>query len=480
MSTNAEESNPRDPSPDPTIHLAIDNVTLAPQAGAAIDFRISASTLLNPSAGYQLWSEDSEGKLHRHSATKSSGEMHSQPFGTRQWWASVGKNSNRTMRFFAARERENPRRASEYVDVPLPEVPPPAEFTARDGVMKVVATGRVRPNASAQLSVSGRVTTVEANRDGRWTATVVAAEGTHTASAIALDVRLGNSAPASTSVTVSAPPHIPLGLQFPEEGRKITRITRVTGVSTPYSDLQVSLGEGPPATATANPGGAWEVSEVRSERSGEVVLRVENLSTGEVVERRVEVDYFSPWSVSRLIAGPLVDETGLVTRFGAIAEGTGEHFDIIEFSVGRDGPWTELSTVDENGVWRFEHLITPPPAPFRPGRLFLRTASDPLAQLHTVEFQAPIITSPREGAETGPTPVFSGTAVGPFDIELADGSKQHLRPDKENKWSIEVGPLAPGEHTIIARMSSRPQREITRRTIRVLAEAPPGVPDVNP
>jgi len=459
---------PRNPSPDPTIHLAIDDIVLSPEGGAAIDFTISASTLLNPSAGYQLWSEDGEGNLSRHSSTKEGAEMHLQPFGTRRWWARVVLHSPGRMRFFAARERENPRRASDYVEITLPIVPAPTEFSARDGGMKVIATGKVRPGGKVRLSVAGQETTVTSAKSGQWTAILDAPMGTHEATAVALGGILGESDPVSALVTVAPPPKIPLLLHFPEHGRKITRITRVTGSATPKSEIRVSLGDGPWATATANPGGAWEVGEARSDQSGAVILHVENLSTGEVLERPVEVEYFPQWDVSRLIMGPLVDENGLVTQAGAIAEGTGEPFAIIEFSADGRDPWIELATADEDGRWRFEHLASPPPPPIRSRRIYLRSVGDPVKRLYTVETQAPIVITPREGEETGTTPVFSGIAPGPFQIELEGGNKQPVRPNADKTWRIELGPFTPGVHTFIARGHPAFEREITRRTILVV------------
>ena len=476
MITLDDPPRPRDPSPDPTIHLAISQVTLSPEGGPSIDFTLSASSLLNPSAGYQLWSEDPDGTPYRHSSTKNNAELHIQPFRTRRWWAHVVPHAPGQMRFFAAREWENPRRASDYVVVALPPLPAPTEFAVRDGGLKVVATGRVRPSGAVCFSVAGQSTTVTSMKDGRWTAVLDAPKGPHVAAAVALGGVLGDSPPVTASVTVAAPPNIPLLLQFPEDGRKITRLTRVTGSATPRSNITVSLGGGPMATTQAAAGGAWSIAEVRSDQSGDLLLHVENLSTGEVLQRPVNVAYFPEWQVSHLYAGPLINEGGLISRLGAIAEGTGEQADIIEFSKDGRDPWAELAHVDDKGRWRFEHLASPPPPPFRMGRLYLRSVGDPLQQQHTVEIQAPIIIEPAEGDATGAMPVFSGTAVGPFKIELPDGTTQSVAVETDKTWRLALGPFTPGLHTIIARSTTHSEREITRRTILVLEDKPVEAP----
>ncbi|MDI6649287.1 hypothetical protein QL693_20065, partial [Bacillus altitudinis] len=72
----------------------------------------------------------------------------------------------------------------------------------------------------------------------------------------------------SVQVVVATAPAIPLRLLFPEEGRKISRLTRVTGTARPKTRVEVSVGGGPVAVTEANAGGAWEVSEARSETPG--------------------------------------------------------------------------------------------------------------------------------------------------------------------------------------------------------------------
>lgn len=473
MSTSDEQQRPFDPAPDPAIQLAIDDIVPSPDRGAAIDFRISASSRANPSAGYTLWSEDENGQHHRHSTTKDHGEMHLLPFGTRLWWADIILHAPRTMRFFAARERENPTRASDYVDVVLPAVPPPEDVSARNGVLKAIVTGRARPGVGVRCRAGEALVSGLAGGDGRWQLIIDLPTGMHTLQVVTVDGVLGESRPVPVTVDITSPPHLPLLLLFPERDRKVARLTRVTGSATPFSDIQATLGDGPLATTRANAGGAWEIKEIRSSVSGAVRLRVENLSTGEVVERPIEVEYFPAWSVTRLLAGTVVDENGLVIRGGVIATGTGDPGFVIEFSRHPSGPWSTLATIGEDRHWRFEHLSYPPPAPFGPGPLLLRVAGDPVHQEYRVETQRPIILSPGEGESTGPRPLFRGTAPAPFQIVLADGTFLGVTPDRQTaQWQVELGPLAPGVHAITARANPRAEREIARRTILVLEREP--------
>ena len=469
MSRHATDTPPI-PTRDPEIELAIDLVTLTPEGGPSIDFKMTAKLKAPHGGGYRLWSETESGGFFRHSTTKRFGERHLMPFGTLLWWANAVRHTTTTMRFFAAWEWENPVRVSNYVDVVLPVEESPTEFTARDGGSKVVCTGRVRPKGKVQVSVGDRSTTVEAQKDGRWRAIVDAAPGTHTASAVCLGGPFPDSPAVSTQVVVGPAPAIPLLLLFPEEGRKISRLTRVTGTARPNTRVEVSLGGGPVVVAEAGPGGAWEVRQARSDRSGLVDLFVETPDTGEALHRNVEVDYFAEWDVTQLVAGPIVDENGLVTRSGAIAEGGGEVGDIIQYSVQGQEPWHDLATVGDDLRWRFKH-VAPPPAkpPFRLGRLHLRSAGDPLPRQYNVEAQAPLITLPEEGTVAGSSAAFAGLAAFPFVLELPDGSTQRVTPDKDHRWEIVLGPFAPGTHTVVARSGPSSQgRERTRRTFLVM------------
>ncbi len=466
MSTHATDPHSA-PARDSDIELSIDTVSLTPEGGPAIDFRITAKANVAHVGGYLLWSEDESGRFFRHSSTKDAAEMHRRPFGTFLWWAQAIRHTKTTMRFFAAWERENPVRVSNYVDVVLPTEAAPVEFAARDGGLKVICTGRVRPRGSVVVQVAGASSRVDAQKDGTWRAIIDAAPGTYTAIAVSRGIDLPDSPPVSAQVVVAQAPAIPLLLLFPEEGRKISRLTRVTGTARPGTRVEVSLGGGPVVTAEAGPGGAWEAREARSDQSGSVLLFVETPDTGEALHRAVDVEYFPEWDVAHLIAGPIFDDDGLVTRAGAIAEGRGEHGDVIQFSQSGGEPWTDLATVAEDLRWRFEHLAPPPPPPpLRPGMLHLRSAGDPLTRRYSVEQQAPLITAPAEGSVTGTHVEFSGFAVRPFDIQLPDGSTQRVTPDKEHVWKMVIGPFAAGVHTVIARASAR-QREQTRRTFLV-------------
>lgn len=477
MTTRPVTDTPSVPTTDLQIELTIDSVTVAPEGNAAIDFKITAKANVAHVDGYQLWSEDESGGFFRHSSTKDNAEMHQRPFGTRLWWAHAIRHTATTMRFFAAWSRENPVRVSNYVDIVLPALPAPTEFSARDGGLNVICTGRALPYGEVLVRLDKTSSKVEAGKDGTWRAIIDTAPGTYTASAQCLGGTLPDSPRVSVQVVVAEAPAIPLRLLFPEEGRKISRLTRVTGTARPKTRVEVSVGGGPVAVTEANAGGAWEVSEARSDTPGLVDVFVETPDTGEALRRSVDVESFPVWEVTHLFAGPIVDESGLVTRAGAVAEGRGEQGDTIQYSARGEEPWTDLATVGEDLRWRFEHVAPPPPPPpFRIGRLYLRCPGDPLIRDYTVELQPPVITSPEEGAVTGPSVEFSGFAGLAFDIELPDGSKQRVRPDKEYAWKVVLGPFAPGIHTVIARSAAtNHKREQTRRTF--LVEDVPGTDD---
>lgn len=476
MATNNIDTAVAGQAPRISIDLQIQHARLAPDSGEWIDFVFSASPLSGPETGFMLWSEGADGTSHRENEGKDWGNHHTFDFWKKRLWAAQARpHSAQTMRFFASLDYSDERRASNYVDVPLPTLPPPTELSARDGTLKVIIAGRAHPGVSVRCSVGDRSTTVSTG-DGRWQAVLEVPKGAHEVQAVVVGPALGESAPTRTQVVVTDPPHIPLRLQYPEENRKIERITRVTGSATPHAEIQASLGGGT-ATTKANAGGAWEVSRLQSDQSGPLTLLVDNLTTGETVARAVEVDYFPQWDVTHLFAGPIFNESGQVTRAGAVAEGRGEQGDTIQYSVRGEEPWTDLATVGEDLRWRFEHVAPPPPPPpFRLGRLYLRCPGDPLIRDYTVELQPPVITSPEEGAVTGPSVEFSGFAALSFDIELPDGVKQRVTLDKEHAWKVVLGPFAPGIHTVIARSSAtNHKREQTRRTF--LVEDVPGTDD---
>lgn len=472
MTTHEKKTSDAGTASTAAISLHISNVTPVSEGEAAVDFTLSAEAP-GMSHGYTLWSEDAEGTLFRHSATKAYAELHRLPFGTFPWWAPARLHTATHMRFFAALEWENPTRISDYVDVILPPVPAPTEFAARDGGLKVVGTGRARPRSKVLFSVAGQSTIVEVRVDGRWQVVMDAPEGRHKATAVSLGGGLPDSASVSTSVVVAPAPDIPLLLLFPEVGRKITRLTRVTGTARPRSKVEASLGGGPVVSTEANPGGAWEMPEVRSDASGEVTLFVES-STGEAAQRTVNVEYFPQWEVTQLVAGRFLAEDGTEIGTGIMAKGSGDPGDVIQYRTRSNDDWTDLATVDEERAWRFDHLTIPPHPPFQRGRLFLRTPGDPEERVYIVEPPPPIISTPRDGYTTGANPEFSGFATNVFTLQLPDGTKQRIRPENDRSWRAILGPFAPGIHTVIAYSTPDAGREVSQCTFVVVEESAHG------
>ena len=375
------------------------------------------------------------------------------------------------MRFFGSDDLIEPTRDSRNVDIRLPTVPPATEVAARDATLGIIVTGRAHPGLQVRCSVGERSTTVSAG-SGRWQAYLSAPEGAHQVRVVVLGYALGQSTVVTAEVAVSAPPAIPLQLQYPEIDRKISRVTRVTGSATPRSDIEVSLGGGT-ATAKANEGGAWEVPALQSDLSGPLGLLALNLTTGEAVERAVEVEYFPQWEVTELVAGPLMDETGLVTPVGAIARGTGDAGHTI--TLGRESnpnaPVLLEVPVEEDDRWEFRHTSSPPAPPFTRGVFHLRATGDPVPRTYRASVQAPLILVPEEGQATGPQPIMSGFAAVSFDLELPDGTTLQVARASDFSWRVQLPPLPPGIHVITARVRGE-EREISRRKILVLEQPP--------
>lgn len=283
---------------------------------------------------------------------------------------------------------------------------------------------------------------------------------------------LGESTEVISEVVVTSPPKIPLQIQSPEVNRKISRITGASGSATPKSDIRVSLGGGT-ATTKANAGGAWSVGGLTSNQSGPLKLQVENLSTGEVIERDVEVEYFPQWEVAELVLSPLVDGNGLVTKLGAIARGTGEPGYTITLSRDRnpDAPALLEVPVGDDSTWDFRHLSSPPAPPFPGGQLHVRSTGDPVVRPYRVGVQAPLILVPEEGQATGPQPVLSGFASRAFQLVLPDQSTMMVPVAADQSWQVQLPPLPLGIQLITAG-DPREARETTRRTILVLQDVP--------
>ncbi len=429
--------------------------------GLGVKLRISARGAHSPGEGWALWRVDGEGK-----ATVLNHWMHQLPWGSFDWLSAPVAHDGRHLRLFASPSQLDPTRISDFVDVAIPGMPPPSEVAARDGSRRVIFTGRVLPGARVAISMDGR--TVESSGEERFQLIMDdVAEGTYTYTAMTLALRdAAASTGVSGSVRVGEPPAIPLALLFPEVDRRIGRVERVTGVAAPGSELRVRVGDGAPELARANAGGAWEARRVISAHHGPVVIVAENLSTGEVVQRRVEVDYFPAWRIDRLVVGPIVDESGLVTRRGTLAEGTGDPGTVIEIGV-RNG-FVELATADAEGAWTYR--VNDAPSLVVGGRVRLRAVGDPLERQEQVEPQGPLILHPSHGALVEGDVVVSGVSARPVTLEVDDGVTYVAEPDKVNqRWEVRLPPLPPGLHTLRARVSPHAVREVARVTIAVSA-----------
>lgn len=156
-----------------------------------------------------------------------------------------------------------------------------------------------------------------------------------------------------------------------------------------------------------------------------------------------------------------------------MAKGSGEPGDVIQYRTRSNDDWTDLATVDEERTWRFDHLTIPPHPPFQRGRLFLRTPGDPEERVYIVE-PPPIITTPRDGHATGANPEFSGFATNVLTLELPNGTKQRIVPEKDRSWRAVLGPFAPGIHTVLAYTTPDAGREVSRCTFVVVEESADG------
>lgn len=425
-----------------------------------LKIRVSASGRHSADEGWALWLLKGQG-----SAALLNNAVQQLPYGSFEWIIPPIAHADGKARLFATRSRHKLVRASEFVDVVIPAMPPPREVTARDGSRKVIFTGRTVPETKVRAMLGGRSAEAE-SRDGRFEFVLdKVAQGTHAFSVMAVGLNdAHDSAPVEGKVKVAPPANIPLSLLFPEEDRRIKRVERVTGVAAPGSDIEVTIGEGPAESTLANAGGAWEAARVEAGEPGKVVLRARNVTTGELVERNVEVEYFSRFVVTQLAAGTLVDENGLVTRRGAIAEGTGVPGAVIEVAARLPGnPFVELATINEEGRWAYRHVDVSSAPLFGGGRVRLRVAGEDFEVVEVAGAQAPLVLSPQPGDVTAARLRVSGVAAREVTVTTGDGTTHKAVPDTKNdyRWEVEIGPLAPGVHAIDVATSPSEREKVT-------------------
>lgn len=422
--------------------------------------RVSASSRHGAEEGWALWLLNRQDKV-----LLLNNYVHQLPYGTFDWIIPPIAHADGKVRLFATRDYRKLVRASEFVDVVIPAMPLPREVTARDGARKVIFTGRSVPRTQVRASLGGRSAEATAADDRFEFALDNVAQGTHAFSMVAVGLHdAPDSAPVQGTVKVAAPPAIPLSILFPEVGRRIKRVERVTGVAAPGSAIEVMIGEGATVKTQANAGGAWEAARVEAVEPGKAVLRARNVNTGELVDREVEVEHFSKFMVTQLAAGPLVDQNGLVTRRGAIAEGTGVPGTVIEIASRAPGsPFVELAPVSEDGVWVYQHLDESSAPLFGVGRVRLRVAGEDFEVTEMAVPQAPLVLTPRPGGVTAAVVRVSGVAVKEVTISMEDGITHKAKPDTKNayRWEVNIGPLAPGVHTIAVATSPSEREKVT-------------------
>lgn len=455
----------RDPRPDQKIELHVSSrgIGFGPAAasGLGLRLRISARGRHSAAAGWALWLVGKDGGVFLLNYS-----MHQLPWGEFDWLSPPDAHEGRKLRLFASRSQLDPTRVSDFVDVDIPDMPPPTEVTARDGSRRVIFTGRTLPGTRVVARLNGR--TVESTGKERFQLIMDDVAGGTYAYAVQT-LPLGDAAASASvkgSVSVGAPAAIPLAFQFPEVGRRIPRLERVTGVAAPGSEIRVVLGGGEPVTTMANAGGAWEVRRITSEHHGPVLLVAENLTTGEVVQRDVEVEYFPAWQITRLVVGPIVDENGLLARRGTIVEGTGEPGAVIEIAVRNE--FVELARVTDDGTWAYRvqdgsSLVTNP--------VRLRAVGDPVERKERAEQQAPLILHPPQGALVEGDVVVSGVCARPLKLETEDGASHVAKPDQNNnyRWEVKLPALSPGLHTLRAHADPKAVREVAVLTFAVSA-----------
>ncbi len=463
---DASMPQPGEPRQDGRIELRATSLGIGLGSGAAaglgLRLRIFARGEHSAGAGWALWQVRKDGTV-----TLLNNAIHQLPWGQFDWLSPPLAHEGRTLRLFASRSQRDPARVSDFVDVDIPAMPPPTEVTARDGSRRVIFTGRTLPGARVAVSMEGR--SVESGGEERFQLIMDdVAQGTYTYTAMTL--ALNDAAPSTGvtgSVSIGAPAAIPLALLFPEVGRRIPRVEKVTGVAAPRSEIRVRLGDGAPETTRADAGGAWEIKRAISAVHGPVVVVAENLTTGEVVRRNVEVEHFPQWQVTRLVVGPIVDENGLVARRGTLVEGRGDPGTVIEVAVRN--AFVELATVDSNGEWSYR--VHDAPSLVGGGRVHLRAVGDPLERQELAEPQGPLILHPSHGVLVEGDVVVSGVSARRVTLEMEGGATYVAEPDKADnqRWDVRLPPLPPGLHTLSARVSPHPVREVARVTFAVSA-----------
>ena len=463
MNTSDVQSDPSfNPRPEKRIVLTVHDakIGIGRELGdsfAGLKLRLSAQGEHSVDEGWALWQLDGSGNAHL-----LNGSMHQLPYGTINWVVRPEAYRDGKARLYASRSQTDPARVSEFVDVKIPPMPRPEEVSARDGARKVIFTGKSVPLTNVRATLGDREVTGSSGNGPFQLVMDGVPNGTHAYKVVA--VGLGDAADSTVveGKVVLDTPAVQMVLLYPEAGRRIKRIEKVTGTAAQHTKVRVTLAGGTPVEVDVNSSGHWEVPQIQAGKPGRGILEVESLGTGEVLYREVEVEHFSDITVTHVVGGLLVDETGVISRRGFIVAGTGEAGNWIEVASGGQKDFVPLTSVGEDGRWEYRHLDEKTQPVFRPGTLYLRVSGDILEHMETMQKQGPIVLSPRPGDLTGETVRVSGVSAAPVEIIMEDGKTVRATPDMKNnyRWETQLGPLTPGAHTITVRNSPSEREKV--------------------
>lgn len=278
------------------------------------------------------------------------------------------------------------------------------------------------------------------------------AQGTHGFTAVMKDPQgiLKDSAPARGTVEVSHTPANPLRIISPAQGATVGRTMQVSGdTASGTGPIKVSVGGGAENTALVS-GREWSVPVI-SAGVGPQTIRARNEMTGEVVTRQVEVAGAN-FGISRIAR---VDNRYYIVGWGnpGIQVLQVDRQSEVELDVEWQGTqWTffgrQMATTDINIRASNEQFVHE----FSHG---------------TIRSRHPDITYPQNGQEVGRTIEIQGLAYmpAPHEIVITEGQTELHRftaPRIESghkglPFTVQVGPLKPGTHTLTFQNSEKSQ-----------------------
>lgn len=270
------------------------------------------------------------------------------------------------------------------------------------------------------------------------------AQGRHDFTAVMKDPQgvLKDSAPAKGTVEVSHTPANPLRILRPAQGATVGRTMQVSGdTASGTGPIKVSVGGGAENTALVS-GRDWYATVI-SAGVGPQTIRARNEMTGEVVTRQVEVAGAN-FGISRI--------TRVDSRYYIVGWGNP---DIKVLQLDWQNKKVELDVEWQDTQWTFfgKQMATTD--------IRIRASNEQFVHefyYRDIPSRHPDITYPQNGQEVGRTIEIQGLAYmpAPFEIVITEGQTElhrftapRMEPwHKGLPFTVQVGPLKPGTHTL--------------------------------